>query len=641
MGASRVSGVIVVCLITVMSIAYTRASWAQFKLPPSAGAPLGKSSLRYAQTLESLPSTGTRYQTLRPAWIHEKPDEASRIVYDVDRLRIVYAEPTSDPQWLQAKAIGDERMPSYYQLGRPSSSTDRQTIVNSKDGRLQLIAPNHFDDVVPTFGFVRAKDLVNAENRAAARDSMKNIQNLQPFPPLWSKIGATDNRSFLLNLDMSPGNAIALIKIRGNLCSGAFVRRHDIVLTAAHCLVHRDWQTSDAMVKVWRGPGRIENIKATLLAKGDFDPFAEHDDGEDWALLQLERAPSLKVEPLEFFVDGDSFRAAQLQLLMVGYPADSIVPAVHQYQFLPATVSPCEVFASSFRIRQKNNSTATMATLDARCIGNHGNSGGPILLWNEKRKRFEIIAIDNRGLATNFVGGNVYRYSLSSELATLVDRNKKEIVDRYKSVYGIDERISETVTNALSELGVVEVSADLGEGLDLPGRRNYQSKETDIFTKGAAVPGIASLRSAIVTSYGYTREYADISLNHKILETLQRMTGTLMDVPIGLGSDLIEDDRRQPRWFAFDDPLQRHVTEPMYISSILDRSVREWCANQCEAEWLSPHKQLRVRLGDSIDLNQLADTRIASITGIKTKENWVKIPIVGDRNSDVKLLTGC
>lgn len=260
------------------------------------------------------------------------------------------------------------------------------------------------------------------EQQAFAKASASAVSSFvaRQAPPASPYMAAgihRDNRFQVLKVTDSPARSIAYVKSReGGHCTGVFALDNRVVVFAAHCIEAS--QSKVFTISILDADGNtLESIPATVFAMGDLSGkegvatdvtsarlWAQQNNGsdfgrrtrrqEDWAVLKLERAPRVDVEPLGF-VDAQSsmFRIPQndLRFLGLGFPGD-IFFADQKARLIGVDcsvtgVSPIVVYKRSFGL-----DLSTGPGGDG-CVTYGGMSGGPLLFYEPVVGRWRIVGL--------------------------------------------------------------------------------------------------------------------------------------------------------------------------------------------------------------------------------------------------------
>ncbi len=318
---------------------------------------------------------GRRYITVTAARVQRAKLSTSRILADIPRLHLVYAEPTDDPDWLAVRGAGASAYPQF---------DTASAFVDFRDGRLVLPAIEDTDRYVSLIGFLPRSAVVALD----AGPAPPPLAGLRPVPPLWEKLGIAEPRSFAALPDAAPFDAIARLSSRLGACTAFFVAR-DIVASAGHCIPPA--RPFDLSVRIERGPNGREVIAGTLLdARRLNDQRAP---GDDWALVRLAHAPRMAVTPLRLH-HGEAFAGrASVRIVTIGYPADLRAVSIKLLGYQAPVVSACTALLPEARLQVSGDTLRSALVLHAPCITYPGNSGGPALVWSAARGRFEVVGV--------------------------------------------------------------------------------------------------------------------------------------------------------------------------------------------------------------------------------------------------------
>jgi V8-like Glu-specific endopeptidase len=324
---------------------------------------------------------GHRYVTVAPARVLSAPVSTARILADIPRLHLVYAERTADPNWLALRGAGRSAYPDV---------SESSSFVTMSLGRLVLPELRDEDSYVSLTGYIARDTLADLDPVAT---SPPKLPGLRPVPPLWEKLGLADPRYFATDTVAHPFDAIARLRSRLGVCTAFFVAP-DVVVSAGHCIPSRAPLELRVLIELGIDDG--ETIAAKLVAARRREGFGGGL-AEDWAVVKLTRLPRVAVTPLHFH-HGDAFADhAGLLVTAIGYPADLVAVARRDYGYQAPVVSSCVASLPEARVdRQEERGAARLRSalrLHAPCITFPGDSGGPLLVWSAARGRYEVIGI--------------------------------------------------------------------------------------------------------------------------------------------------------------------------------------------------------------------------------------------------------
>ncbi len=384
---------------------------------------------------------GERYLALANIKVHESRSEKSAIVGDIARWRMVYAVPSGDPAWLRITGAGSSAFPQPFR-GMAGSST-----LGLVDGKLNKPTPVDRDTYLSHIGFVPSENLAPME---------RGIENFQidgvRLPSLWASIGVEETRFLSVDKDAQPFDSVLQLLIRqqdGTLrqfCSAFYVEGGLLIGSAGHCF-YAPSQMNETL------KNEIENIRK-LASEGKVLARAVNSNGEDifpvelingeatifknlaelgtfryshdWALLRASRKP--KYEPKYLALpSGRKWQAkGALQIMSLGYGAD--VEPVKRLDFglsrPHATI--CQTPTSALQVYKLDEGNHSMHLLarDSECVTVQGDSGGPIVFYNEDAKRFELLGIVSWG------DREYFKY-MSEEAQKAYKANAAKIESRY------------------------------------------------------------------------------------------------------------------------------------------------------------------------------------------------------------------
>jgi rhodanese-related sulfurtransferase len=330
--------------------------------------------------------------------IYDAASSSARITGDLTQFHVMFARPSIVPGWLQIHAASEDTFPYLFQGYQMSGRSD----VALKDGKLELYPfhdPLHY---YPLYGFVQTANL-SAFNDPAPPLPV-TAADLVPLPSLWkSSLGFTELRAVPIDPRKDPFSAVVLVYVKsgGNIvaeCTGFFLENRLTVASAGHCFDKTLTKVQVDGIDVVLGDksGAIETIPAHLLKSafvearhGYYDSMADL----DFALLRVDHEPVMRVRPLSLPSAGRWTTAGKQRVMSIGYGADTRL--VKQSMGLPyyPTVSTCELMSPLF------NASAHVFTSTYRgdCIATQGDSGGPMVIWNQDSARYEVIGICSDG----------------------------------------------------------------------------------------------------------------------------------------------------------------------------------------------------------------------------------------------------
>ncbi len=258
------------------------------------------------------------------------------------------------------------------------------------------------DDLVRScsrvIGYVRRADVVPAAQLDVAGLPFELSAIGTRVPRLWDRFGVDDPRVLVAQHDRHPFDAIAYFENgvegmpgKARSCTAFFVGP-DTLVTARHCVRHAQ---GSKRVVIRRAPSRMEAIDVDVVAAGQSSDDRALDTG-DWVLLKARRRPRLPVGVLSF-ATGLPSEHAVMDAMLVGYPRD-LGYLVGRGQLRPITATPCRLTARSITAHGDGTDRGLEVRARTRtCMSWHGNSGGPLLVWNAQAARFEVLAVTSAG----------------------------------------------------------------------------------------------------------------------------------------------------------------------------------------------------------------------------------------------------
>lgn len=498
------------------------------------------------------------YVTTADVRIYERPDEQSHIIFDLPRFRKISFE-SVNREWARVVAVGTLPVNACVLPGAGQFSDGK----NNK----RVYHWCEAEEVVPQTGFVQMNNVALFPSEAHPLPA-GGYREVDQF---WQEWGIYDDRQLVVDIERHPFNAIVRVLVQGDErppkfglfkwtndevltltgCTGALVYVKNIVLTAAHCIKNYD---APLTVRIERGHDLYEDIHARVVAHGErnssIGAFG------DWAILRLEREPRLKVEPLEFAERVDWSMTVGYQGVVVGYPADMLVHSRNALGYLSPVVSTCNPSPIRFEIE------TTELQLRLSCETFHGNSGGPLLVWEPTTRRFSIIGVVSGG------GGEMIE-----RVYTDSDQKRAQLLSKLKGFS--PHRFSEAV---------------------------FEGRETDQLLQ--LVTGI----SMLIEQHKYNMG-ASFSLGKGTLEAAHAAAGLPK-----LDSDYWQDHRHLGFFFlqlnkSIGIPGSlRHLdfTQGLFIINDVVE-VRKQCAATCDRGDLDPSKQQPWTYRDILDRTMIKD----------------------------------
>jgi V8-like Glu-specific endopeptidase/rhodanese-related sulfurtransferase len=325
--------------------------------------------------------SGRRYVTVVPTRVQREPNSTSHILADIPRLHVVYAVATSDKSWLAVRGAGTTAYPDF---------EEATSFVDFTDGHLVLPQLQDSGPYASLVGYIPRSAVIDLDD---ATDTAPAFPGLQPVPALWEKLGLREPRSFATDLDSHPFDAIGRLSSRSGYCTAFFVAR-DVVVTAGHCIPPNP--PYDLTVTVDRGR-RDHGERARDVVSGALVDARRLTDkraiGDDWAVINLRRAPKVPITPLHFH-RGDAFDGrASVKVTVVGFPADLRAVSEKSLGFNAPVVSSCVAILPEARAFRSGDTERMALRLHAPCITFPGESGGPLLIWSAARNRYEVTGI--------------------------------------------------------------------------------------------------------------------------------------------------------------------------------------------------------------------------------------------------------
>lgn len=371
---------------------------------------------------------GERFLALTYTQIRAQPNSKSTILGDLPRWRLIYAQPTSTPGWFKVTGRGNRIYPDLF-IGQGEGVVDVRN-----DGRLAV--PEDLvdrDDYYPLTGYVQGSHLAPME-----RPSEPHLAETTALPSLWKRLGVEERRFLPKNTQQHPFSALAILhfnplqsqKEQGSsateelpiTCSAFFFGKPDYLLTAGHCVGE-----GSIKIEVPHRDGLNEFIPATVSR---FEFRAATTNGiisavrSDWAIVRLSRLPKQPVEPILLAHPRVFNQQGVVKALTLGFAADL---AVVKERVAGTSELPqgdfCEFPSPMLRVEGEKEQDLVVLSDASLCIMTNGDSGGPLLVWNPERKRYELLAIASWSDAGKNISGTDKAREVVAQIRSEIEAN--------------------------------------------------------------------------------------------------------------------------------------------------------------------------------------------------------------------------
>jgi rhodanese-related sulfurtransferase/V8-like Glu-specific endopeptidase len=355
---------------------------------------------------------GQRYLVLGPKKVHEKPNENARIIYDLDKWRMIYLTPTADSRWFAINGTGLGKYPESY-IGMHANRSE----VDLVNGKLNISTDRiDSDDYKPLSGYINIENISPLEPQS--QDFPIKSSDLKRIPSLWYDLGVEERRFIPRDLDQAPFSAVVALSIKQSgsyaqggytdFCSGFFLERGDLVATAGHCRINeRLLKTDSLVVSIYRATS-VERIPIAQVLGSEFEEDKNSSFGatKDWRLVQLVRRPQSKISVLRLPTQGSWLNQGLLRTMTLGFGGDLsyVKPRIFGYQSVHANLCDIPLTATEYerKITEKSNYYFFQTKVfESSCYTYFGDSGGPLVFWNPSSQQYEVLGI--------FSGGNIAR----------------------------------------------------------------------------------------------------------------------------------------------------------------------------------------------------------------------------------------
>lgn len=501
---------------------------------------------------------GTRYLTLSNLRVYEKPDTGSAVIADVLYHRLIYAIPNNKTGWAEIKGTGVREYPDPY----TGYKGDKVELYN---GKLAIFKERiDRDDYYPMHGYIEIKYLGSMDTAYPIPISR---QSLITLPSPWHALGV-DERRFVSADDMAyPFSSVALIVTSLGTCSGVLIESDNLVATAGHCFDQSN--PGSAQVNFIHEPGPIS---ATVIGTKFYENFSQ-----DWALLRLSHPPTIPRRPVYLPSDGSWMKSGTLDLLTLGFAGDEDIIKRklfgEELGHVRVHGDICTFAATSIEAMQRNGQITNVYTRTdgAECVNNHGDSGGPILLWNSERPGYELLGI------TSWGSGESDAKYIPDFLAPDAKQLFSQTLSEVQKLYGV----------------------------------------TDLDPNDASIPGIAAVAKGVGKSVGYYNEQSGYYLHSNLVSAILEQTGSTKTADdlfsifkaknIGTNLQTFNDGQKfsvfGPDYNFYDEINEVFRTDLMnyrfmFYSSTIPDSL------------LDQRYQLKLSVGDTLDLSSMQSNKV-------------------------------
>jgi rhodanese-related sulfurtransferase/V8-like Glu-specific endopeptidase len=497
---------------------------------------------------------GTRYLSLSSLRVFDKPDSSSLIVADVLKGRLVYAIPNLATGWAAITGMGTRLYPDNYS----GFKGNRIQLVN---GKFEVMRDRiDRDDYYPLRGYVELKYLGNIDEPYRIPIAPQSLMRL---PSPWHDLGI-DERRFVSADEMAyPFSSVALLQTSVGSCSGVLIESENLIATAGHCVDEKN--PGAVQVRFIHEP---EPITATVIgSRFDINNTYKWDAGEDWALLRLSHPPTIPRRPINLPSVGSWMKAGSLELLNLGFAGDefAITRKLFGDDHGLARVHGdiCSFSGDSIEASRTNGQFNNLftPTNGAECLINHGDSGGPLLVWNAERGGYELLGV------TSWI-------KTQNDPSSIPDQLTPEALKLFN-----------------------QVSSSI--------QQEYGYKATD--ANYAAIPGIAAVAKAIGKSVDYYNEQAVFYLHRNLVSAILAATGSTRSADDVYS---IFKEKNVAAELVSDDPESQVNFYDMIDESELKNFRFKFYATWMQEALLDPRYQLKLSVGDTLDLNSMQSNKV-------------------------------
>lgn len=340
---------------------------------------------------------GERYLVLKSATVHERADETARIIDDLPEMRLAYAKPTTHPAWFEVFAVSEDRHPTQRigSMAAPVHAENGRFIVND-----EMPERHQFR---PVKGFVARARLAPLRAQPIPESMLGKRLTV---PQVLARYGVKDRRFMPANPNQYPYSAVVNMqgihpndpeKIAG--CS-AFLVAPGLLASAGHCLSNGgDQYRWSVLHRLSNTRQAYQEIPAKLIYWSN--DKASHGPITDAALFEVDPSAFAGVRPLALASPGPWLQSAALQILVLGFGEDLMGMKIRRSQEMGLTGTAgvavphgdlCTLPAGQMELLQPAHALRLVWPF-ADCTSYPGDSGGPLLIWNEATSQFEVLGI--------------------------------------------------------------------------------------------------------------------------------------------------------------------------------------------------------------------------------------------------------
>jgi len=356
---------------------------------------------------------GDRYLSLTRMTIREEPSFSSRVAYDLPPLRLVYGKDISNG-WVKVYGVGSRLYPDSFQ-GLGSAGQIPFDGVNFSSPRI----PDR-DTYVKISGYVRSNELGPMEKP----NELPPIFNAsQGLPSLWP--GLRDSRRIPHDPTASPFSSVVELsvsfvgtkktKTMDAFCSGFFIENTSTIASAGHCinganklskqvaeLLKEPQVTITYRATVRPGTARAVTIDIQLISWG-FDQEVEK--SQDWAIFSVKDQVVDGVDPIRLPTYGPWTKSGVVSGVQLGFAGDLKRLKEKTYGSRMVHFDVCKIPLSTISVK---SSGLVVSTRGVNCLSGKGDSGGPLIFWNNYSKQYELLGITSWGSAVETINRKAF-----------------------------------------------------------------------------------------------------------------------------------------------------------------------------------------------------------------------------------------
>ncbi|ANW04790.1 trypsin-like serine peptidase [Bradyrhizobium icense] len=211
----------------------------------------------------------------------------------------------------------------------------------------------------------------------------------------------------------------AVGRFKGTMgCTAAIVLHPRIIVTAAHCVTHRDGSVKQSNLSFrlgYQAETALGDFQATVATIGSIQSFRRqsvHDASRDWAILVLDRAPAGVHPFLLSSYSVASLKSLEQQILMPSYSND---------------IGDAEVLSVDPACTVRD---LVWHALIHDCKARYGSSGAPLLVRDRDGPWYAVVGIhtgsmfasDEDGHVAKFIGNRAIAASMFAEAVVALSR---------------------------------------------------------------------------------------------------------------------------------------------------------------------------------------------------------------------------